>query len=131
MKFLFDTNIISELAKSIPNPGVLDWVSGIKECGISVITIEELYYGLSWKPNIRVQTWIDDFIDKYAVIFPVTQIIAKNAGIIRGQLQSKGISRTQADLLIAATASAHGLTVVTRNTDDFEGCGISVFNPFT
>jgi len=34
-------------------------------------------------------------------------------------------------MLIAATAWAHGLTVATRNTKDFEGCGVPVFNPFT
>jgi toxin FitB len=64
-------------------------------------------------------------------ILPVNKQIARRAGALRGQFQSNGIVRTQADLLIAATASEHGFTVVTRNIKDFEGCGVAVLNPFS
>ena len=43
----------------------------------------------------------------------------------------RGIVRDQADMLIAATAQVHQLTLVTRNTRDFEGCGIGLLNPFS
>jgi len=56
--------------------------------------------------------------------------IAKRAGLLRGQLKAKGFARTQADMLIAATAQEHVLTLVTANSRDFEGCAISVLNPF-
>ena len=50
---------------------------------------------------------------------------------MRGQLQASGQTRTQADMLIAATAQIHALTIVTRNVRDFDGCGIGVLKPFT
>ena len=50
---------------------------------------------------------------------------------MRAQLATRGHVRSQADMLIAATAQVHALTLVTRNVRDFDGCGIAVLNPFT
>lgn len=130
MKYLCDTNIISELASKHPNQGVIDWAETVSLVDISVITIEEIYFGLSWKPNHRIQNWFEVFIKKYANILKITHEIAKRAGTIRGQLQAQGITRTQADLMIAATAFEHSLTIVTRNTKDFDACGVAILNPF-
>ena len=60
----------------------------------------------------------------------VTTPIARRAGELRGVLAARGSVRQQADMLIAATAAAHQLTLVTRNTKDFEQCGIGLLNPF-
>lgn len=49
---------------------------------------------------------------------------------MRGRFRSQGITRSQADILIGATAAVHQLTLVTRNIRDFEGCGILLLNPF-
>ncbi|XGB40582.1 MAG: hypothetical protein LVT47_02890 [Cyanobacteria bacterium LVE1205-1] len=49
---------------------------------------------------------------------------------MRGGFRIQGITRSQADILIAATARVHNLTLVTRNIRDFEDCGISLLNPF-
>ena len=61
----------------------------------------------------------------------MTTPVAILAGTLRGQLAARGHVRTQADILIAATAAHHGLTVVTRNVRDFDDCGVAVGNPFT
>ena len=58
------------------------------------------------------------------------EIIARRSGLWRGEFRRQGIPRTQADLLIAATAEVHKLVLVTRNTRDFTGCGLQLFNPF-
>jgi toxin FitB len=130
IQYLCDTNIISELSKRESNPGVMEWASSVKKCALSVVTLEEIHYGLAWHPNNRVREWIKNFLQKYTEILPVTNSIAEQAGTIRGQFQSQGIVRTQADMLIAATASLHSLTLVTRNTRDFNGCRIAILNPF-
>jgi predicted nucleic acid-binding protein len=50
---------------------------------------------------------------------------------MRGKLRNQGKTRSQADMLIAATAQIHQLTLVTRNIRDFEDCDILLLNPFT
>ena len=128
--FLCDTNIISELSRSKPNQGVIDWVDRIDILTISVITVEEIYFGLAAKPNPRITAWWENLLISGCEILPVTTEIAEYTGNIRGSHRTKGQVRHQADMLIAATAKIHDLTVVTRNTKDFEGCGIKIFNPF-
>jgi predicted nucleic acid-binding protein len=128
--FLVDTNVISELVKRQPNQGVLDWAARISEFDVSVITLEELQYGLARKPNTRIRMWIEQFIAERCGVLPVTEAIASACGTLRGGLASRGVVRTQADMMIAATAQVHQLTVVTGNHRDFDGCGVGVLNPF-
>jgi predicted nucleic acid-binding protein len=129
--FLADTIIVSELARPRPNPGVLAWASTVDSVSLSAITSEEIAYGLAWKPYPRVRAWMDEFIASRCDVLPVTAAIASRAGQLRGQLTARGLVRTQADMLIAATAQVHALTVVTRNVRDFEDCLIPILNPFT
>ena len=119
MPFLVDTNIISELSRREPNAGVLAWARTVSGISVSVITVEEIFFGLSWKPNLRVQAWFEEFLARYCRMHPVSDEIARRAGQIRGALASRGQRRTQADMLIAATAQIHQQTLVTRNVRDF------------
>jgi toxin FitB len=130
MTIFCDTNIISELARPRPNPGVIAWSQNIESISISVISLEEIIYGLNAKPNPRIQDWFDRFLSTYCSVLPITAAIAREAGELRGQLRTQGKPRTQADLLIGATAKVHQFTLVTRNVRDFEGCGIVLLNPF-
>lgn len=129
-KFLVDTNVLSELVRKRPDPGVLQWAQEVRKVAISAATVEEVYFGLSWKPNPRIQTWFEGFLEIHCEVLPVTAVIAKRSGEIRGQLQARGQTRSSTDMLIAATAQEHQLTVVTRNVRDFEDCGIPIFDPF-
>ncbi|MEB3289796.1 MAG: type II toxin-antitoxin system VapC family toxin [Leptolyngbya sp.] len=131
MTFLCDTNIISELARPQPNPGVIQWSMGVTTLAISAITLEEITYGLRAKPNARIQAWLQGFLERSCHILPITPEIGHYAGLLRGSLRSKGMTRTQADMLISATAHIHQLTLVTRNIRDFEDCAVMLLNPFT
>lgn len=130
MQILYDTNILSELARPAPNPDVITWSQQHQIITISVITLEEISYGLAAKPNSRIQRWFEHFFEQYCTILSVTAEIAQFAGQLRGQLQIQGRQRTQADMLIAATAKFYALTLATRNVRDFEGCDIVIVNPF-
>lgn len=130
MPWLVDTNVLSELARPRPNPAVLRWASQVERVSISVITIEEVMFGLAWKPNKKVREWFTDFFADACDVLPITQAIAERSGIMRGELRAGGITQSQADRLIAATAFVHALTLVTRNVRDFKGCRIGLLDPF-
>lgn len=128
---LCDTNVLGELSRPRPNPGVLEWARATPELAVSSVTVEEVIFGLTWKPRPKTSAWFEGFLADHCKVLPVTERIARVAGGFRGRFQARGETRTQADMLIAATASAHGLTLVTRNLPDFEGCGIDLVDPFT
>jgi predicted nucleic acid-binding protein len=129
--FLVDTNVLGELTRPRPNRGVIAWANQVATLSISVVTLEEIHYGLSWRPNDRIRSWFERFLAEQCRILPVTEDIACRAGELRGVFRARGETRSQADMLIAATALAHRLTLVTRNEADFEGCGARVLNPFS
>jgi len=130
---LADTNVVSELMRQSPEEGVTAWMRGVDAASgrlaVSAVTIDEVVFGLSRRPNVAKLAWFDRFVAQLSVL-DVTETIARRAGEMRALLASRGQVRTQADMLIAATAQVHALTVVTRNVRDFEGCGIAVLNPF-
>lgn len=130
MKFLCDTNIISEVMKRSPNLQVKNWLNAQDVIYLSVITIEEIYFGLTYKDVKRQSEWFEKFVQLRCEVLPITFSIANRSGRLRGEFRQKGIVRTQADILIAATADEHGLILVTRNAKDFEDCNIRLFNPF-
>lgn len=130
MSILVDTNILSELARPRPDASVVDWAGGLSTVMLSVITVEEVFFGLSARPSPRIERWFEDFLGSDCRVLEVTTPIARHAGVLRGQLTKRGRPRAQADMLIAATAALHGLTLATRNERDFEDCGVTVVNPF-
>ena len=131
MTFLIDTNVISELVRRNPNPAVLSWADSVSSVVISAVTVEEICFGLAWKPNQRIQNGFEQFFAEDCRICPVTIEIARCSGALRGRFAARGQQRTQADMLIAATAQLNQLTLVTRNIRDFEDCGVALLDPFS
>lgn len=135
MKYLLDTNILSELAKPSPNQKVIDFVISLDKAWLSIITLHELEYGLNLLPEGQRKTQlshsISTFLDQYTTfILPLEKQEAKIAAEIRAIARKAGKPCHLADSLIAGTAKAHGLCVVTRNEKDFIDFGIEVKNPW-
>jgi toxin FitB len=108
---------------------VLRWISKQDQLAINVITLEELHFGLTRQSLHLKKHWLNSFIASQCLILPVIEPIACIAGSLRGELAREGITRHQADLLIAATALHHKLSLATRNTKDFTRCGLKMINP--
>jgi len=130
--YLLDTNVISELARKKPNPSVLEFFESLDEITLSVITIEEIEFGIEKLPVAQRKTllkWWSALLSLPPNVLEIDDKIAK-LGNLRAKQEGKGKIRTQADMLIAATAITKGLILVTRNTKDFSDSGVSVLNPF-
>ena len=130
IKFLCDTNVISEVMKKIPDEGVLSWFSSLPIVGMSVITLEELVYGLRRKKLFEKEAWLRRFSASATRIYDVTTEEVFWAAEKRGILSLEGRQVYQADALIAAAAWRSGLVLATRNIRDFEQFGIALFNPW-
>lgn len=136
MKYLLDTNVISEVTKPSPDYSVICWLQDFAtEVGTCAICIQELYYGLQLMPagKRRDQLWahtdamVKDLAER-------TLAFDSFSGYICAELHAKdrvlGRSTAIEDLMIAATAQANNCIVATRNTKDFEPLGVTTVNPF-
>jgi predicted nucleic acid-binding protein len=134
MRFLLDTVTISEFRqKDKVHPRVRKWQESIGDVWLSVITLNELRYGMrkveSRDPVFasRLAAWYSQIITQPQRfrILPVDRAIAEQAADFRAAHDTPF-----EDSLIAATAKVHGLTLATRNTADFQATGISLVNPW-
>lgn len=127
---LADTNVISEFVKQTPDAQVMQWLQSVQLLTISAITLEEAHFGLSWQPNTRRLALFNALVESLHAVYPITPVIAQRGGVLRGQFQAQGVTRSAPDMLIAATAIEHQLVLATRNVRDFLGCGVQIVNPF-
>lgn len=127
---LADTNVISELVKGNPDAQVMRWLQSVQAMAISAVTLEDAHFGLAWQPNNRKLALFKALVERLHAVYPITPAIAQRGGVLRGQFQAQGITRSAPDMLIAATAMEHQLVLATRNVRDFLGCGVQVVNPF-
>ncbi len=133
--FLLDTNVISELVKPAPNQHVIEFLSTVDNAWLSIISLHELTYGLELLPKGKRQAELEEklqqLLSEYSdLIIPINQLEANRAALFRVQAKQQGRVIHLADALIAGTAKEHGLSVVTRNVDDFFGIDVEVVNPW-
>ncbi|MCA1799673.1 MAG: type II toxin-antitoxin system VapC family toxin [Xanthomonadaceae bacterium] len=135
--YLIDTNVVSELAKTRGEPGVLAFIAGAAAADepvyLSVISIGEIEYGIArllrrgdTAQAERYATWANALRERFA---DHTLDIDVDVAALWGRLRAVD-SQHPVDKLIAATALVYDLTVVTRDERDFRGTGARVHNPF-
>ncbi|MEX2301984.1 MAG: type II toxin-antitoxin system VapC family toxin [Bryobacterales bacterium] len=136
--FLLDTNCISELVRSRPEPRVMDWIEKAEETllYISVLTLGEIRKGLAGlsqsKRRSRLETWLEvDLQSRFAGrILPIDGRVADRWGFLAAQAKSRGVPLPIIDGLLAATAVHYNLTIVSRNVADFQSAQVAVLNPW-
>ena len=133
-KYLLDTNVVSELRKRKPHKSVVAWIQAAPDESlyVSAVTVGEIQAGIEITRKQdpvkakEIELWLDGVEQSYGVL-------PADAAIFRrwAQLMHRRPDHHLEDALIAATALVRGLTVVTRNVDDFEPFDAPLINPFT
>jgi len=136
LKFLLDTNVLSEARRSLPEPRVARWMASVplEMRYISVLALGELTRGIALmldRDQARAELYRDWLLAVRAQY--AGRVIGIDAGVAETWGMMTAYSRTSpvADALLAATARFHGLVLATRNRRDFQGLGIQVFDPWT
>jgi toxin FitB len=131
--FLLDTNVVSEIRRG-RDENVAAWAGEVADADLylSVLTLGEIRKGierLRGRDPVQADVfaaWLEQLRDGFADrILPIDGRVAEDWGRLNAPAERKTV-----DSLIAATARLHDLTVVTRNTADFDGCEVSLLNPW-
>lgn len=135
---VLDTNVLSELMKECPEPRVFDWAQQQAAANLytTSVTQAEILHGVLLLPagkrrdatrHAAEEMFAHDFADR---ILPFDSGATSAYAEIAAHRRRSGRPLSQFDAQIAAIVRSRGADLATRNTEDFEGCGIKIHNPW-
>jgi len=135
---VLDTNVISELMRPAPDAGVRTWLAAQDplDLATTTITIAEIRRGIVRLPNGKQRKRLEERFSAFVEeAFPGRLLVfdrdaAYACGEVAAARERKGLHADAVDMMIAAIVKAAGATLATRNTRDFEECGIALANPW-
>jgi predicted nucleic acid-binding protein len=135
---ILDTNVISEVASSRPEPIVVAWYRRQSSNALysTSITLAEVLYGLDLLPPGKRRNRLAQLshtvfeIGLRGRILPFDEDAALHYARIRAAKRQTGLAMSPQDAQIAAIAATAGASIATRNVDDFKNCGIPIINPW-
>lgn len=138
-EWLLDTNVLSELRRRKPEPKVVAFVAAqpLDSLYISTVTLAEIRFGIELVADLGRRAELNDWLThKVRPMFeqrvlPVTEDIMFKWRLLVEEGRKAGHTFSQPDLILAATALEHGLTLVSRDTREYERARAPVLNPWT
>jgi predicted nucleic acid-binding protein len=134
---LLDTNVLSEPTQPSPSRSVVEWLQSLSEDAafVSVISLGEIRRGIervaSSKKKLALETFLQELHSRFGRrALPIDARVAERWGRLGASLEALGTRLSPADLLIAATALEHGLTIVSRDAGYFAVAGVALLDPF-
>lgn len=135
---LIDTNVISELWKAEPNPDLLAWIDAqtVETLYLSAITVAELRFGLATMAEGKRRTIYQERLEKEVLptfagrVLPFDLDASQAYADLMARARAAGKAIGKADGYIAATATACGFMVATRDIGPFEAAGLKIVNPW-
>jgi predicted nucleic acid-binding protein len=136
--WLLDTNVLSELRRPKPEAKVVQFVAAqsLDHLHVSVVTFAEIRFGIELVKDVARRMELNDWLNhKLRPMFEdraleITEDIMLKWRLLVEQGRKSGHTFSQPDLIIAATALHHGLTIVSRDTSEYEQANVSVLNPW-
>jgi len=136
--WLLDTNVISELRRPRPEPRVVAFVAArpLEQLFVSAVTLAEIRFGIELVADVSHRAALTDWLThKVRPMFeqrvlPVTEDIMFKWRLLVEEGRKAGHTFSQPDLIIAATAAHHGLTVVSRDASEYEKARVPLLNPW-
>jgi predicted nucleic acid-binding protein len=136
--WLLDTNIISELRRPKPEPKVTEFIRAqpLEGLFVSIVTFAEIRFGIELLPDATRRSDLNDWLaHKVRPMFEQRVLAISEDVMFRWRLlvedgRKEGHTFAQPDLIIAATAQNHGLTVVSRDTKEYVAARVDAFNPW-
>jgi predicted nucleic acid-binding protein len=137
--WLLDTNILSELRRRRPARGVVAFVAAqpLDHLFVSTVTFAEIRFGIELLPDLHVRDELKEWLAHRvrpmfeSRVLPVSEDVMFRWRVLVEDGRKAGHTYSQPDLIIAATALYHGLTVVSRDTADFARARVPFLNPWT
>ena len=131
--YLLDTNVVSELRRARPSRAVLGWIDDVPadQLYLSAVTIGEIQAGIELTREQdpskaeELEAWLDQVLAACNIL-PLDSASFR----ARAKLMHRRSGTLMQDAMIAASATVHRLTVVTRNVRDFDQLGMQTLNPF-
>lgn len=138
MRFLLDTNVLSEAARPEPDTRVVEWLRAQSALGlaISVLTLGEIGKGVALLPGgvkrERLAKWLAEELPRQfsGRVLAVDEAVARGWGRLAAEGRLAGRELPVIDGLLLATAAAHGLVFVTRNQRDCADRGVPTLDPW-
>ena len=136
--WLLDTNIISELRRPKPEPKVTAFIRSqpVEALYASIVTFAEIRFGIELLPDATRRSDLNDWLaHKVRPMFEQRVLAVSEDVMFKWRLlvedgRKAGHTFSQPDLIIAATAQHHGLTMVSRDTREYVAAHVDVFNPW-
>ncbi|MBG9387288.1 type II toxin-antitoxin system VapC family toxin [Caenimonas aquaedulcis] len=135
-RWLLDTCVVSELAKPVPDARLREWLSAhVNGCRLAAVTLGEIAFGIESLPHGArrngLQRWAGELQQRFSSRTLVTdEPVWTTFGRLKASLRMIGRPQDDLDILMAATATVHGLGLVTRNTRHFSDTGVALINPW-
>jgi toxin FitB len=136
--WLLDTNVLSELRRSQPNAKVVAFVSRepLDLLYVSTVTLAEIRFGIELVSDVTRRADLNDWLTHTVRplfdtrVLPIGEDVMFKWRLLVEEGRKAGHTFSQPDLIIAATALHHGLTIVSRDTRDYERARVPILNPW-
>lgn len=135
IRYLLDTNVISETARPEPNTNVTRWLGQLSTITLPAVGVFEIASGIQrlrrGKKREFLESWFAELLASDCEVLPFDRDAALGCAFLESEARQRGQTCDLRDLLILAIARSCDLGVATRNVDHFRGFGVPVYDPFS